>query len=178
MNFFLIFEPLGLYISQADTNGLLSCWDQWLCFMCAHPIGGSGFPLAGIGEFLTRELYWQRRNSLLQLQKKGGGGGSKMEETEQTWTMTVHFQMENTEAKSKRWGYRWLRQKWVWETKQTLGWCRKCMLQVAFQGTEQSHPRSILTSNRSRNKHFFYILMGSQMKEMSKSGGKEKTNKN
>ena len=51
------------------------------------------------------------------------------------------------------------------------------MLQVVFQGTEQSHPRSILTSNRSRNKHFFYILMGSQMKEMSKSGGKEKTNK-
>lgn len=36
---------------------------------------------------------------------------------------------------------------------------------------------SILTSNRSRNKHFFYILMGSQMKEMSKRGGKEKTNK-
>lgn len=48
------------------------------------------------------------------------------------------------------------------------------MLQVALQGTKQRHPGSILTSNRSRNKHFFYILMGSQMMEMSKKGGKRK----
>lgn len=51
------------------------------------------------------------------------------------------------------------------------------MLQVPLQGTKESYPGSILTSNRSRNKHFFYILMGSQMKEMSKKGEKEKTNK-
>lgn len=48
---------------------------------------------------------------------------------------------------------------------------------VPSQGTKKSFPGSILTSNRSRNKHFFYILMGSQMKEMSKKGEKEKTNK-
>lgn len=45
--------------------------------MCANPRGGLGFPLAGIGGFLTRELYWQRRNSLLWLQKKGGVGNPR-----------------------------------------------------------------------------------------------------
>lgn len=36
---------------------------------------------------------------------------------------------------------------------------------------------SILTSNRSTNKHFFYRLMGSQMKEMSKRGKKKRQTK-
>lgn len=123
MNFFLIFQPFGLCVSQADINGLWSRWDQWFCFMCANPTGGSGFPLVGIGGFLTRELYWQRRNSPSWLQKqkgRAGGAGSKMEETGQTWTVTVNFQMENIEAKSKRCGYRWLRQRWVWETNRHL----------------------------------------------------------
>jgi hypothetical protein len=44
----------------------------------------------------------------------------------------------------------------------------------SLMGHEAVNTGSILTSNRSRNKHFFYILMGSQMKEMSKKGGKRK----
>lgn len=46
-----------------------------------------------------------------------------------------------------------------------------------YRAQSKVNPGSILTSNRSRNKHFFYILMGSQMEEMSKKGEKEKTNK-
>ena len=77
MNFFLIFQPFGLCVSQADINGLWSRWDQWFCFMCANPTGGSGFPLVGIGGFLTRELYWQRRNSPSRLQKQKGRAGGR-----------------------------------------------------------------------------------------------------
>lgn len=52
------------------------------------------------------------------------------------------------------------------------------MLQAPLRGHKAVNTGSILTSNRSTNKHFFYRLMGSQMKEMSKRGGKkEKTNK-
>lgn len=87
----------------------------------------------------------------------------------------MHFQMENT-IQNKDCGAKDDLDRSM-RNQQTLGWCRKCMLQVPLQGTKQSYPRSILTSNRSRNKHFFYILMGSQMKEMSKKGEKEKTNK-
>lgn len=48
----------------------------------------------------------------------------------------------------------------------------------SLTGHKAVNTDSILTSNRSTNKHFFYRLMGSQMKEMSKRGGKkEKTNK-
>lgn len=76
--------------------------------------------------------------------------------------------------KIKLQGYRWRRQKLIQETNRQLVGAGNACYRYPYGIRSKVNTSSILTSNRSRNKHFFYILMGSQMKEMSKKGEKRK----
>lgn len=69
--------------------------------LCVQILQEIRFSLVGTGGFLTRIILTKEKQPFRLQKQKGRGGGIKMEETEQTWTATVHFQMENIEANQK-----------------------------------------------------------------------------
>ena len=168
-------KPLGLRDPQVDTHMDSAVAEIWGLFYVCKPCRRVWLASCwNMGNFSLENRKDRGERALHISQNRGGNLRWQKHNGHKQWECIFQWR---TSTQNKSWGYRWLKTEVSMRTNRHLVGAGNACHRSPYRARSKVNAGSILTSNRSRNKHFFYILMGSQMKEMSKKGEKEKTNK-